>query len=117
MRNADAHSNGGGETKAILTGEASPEEIKAWKATYKQGIYQVVNGNYVAYFQNPTRIHMNISMSQAKAEAALDMYEMLAKLTKIGGAEELLTDDEMFYGLTADLKVKMDGKRGVLKNL
>ena len=116
IRNADAHNNGG-ETRALLIGVASEEQIKEWKEKYKGGIYCVENSGYIAYFQNPTRQHMNIAMSKASADAALDMYEMLAKLTKIGGAEEILTDDAMFFGLTSDLKTKMDGKRGILKNL
>ena len=116
IRTADADGGGGGTT-ALLIGEASPEQIKEWKEKYKGGIYQVANGGYVAYFQNPNRIHVNIAMSKSNNDAAFDMYETLAKLTKIGGSEELLTNDEFFYDLTLHLKTKIEGKKGQLKNL
>ena len=99
-----------------LKGQATPEQIAAWKEQFKN-IYSIEVEGYVGYFQNPNRKHMNAAMSKANPDAALDMYEFLAKLTKIGGAEELISDDELFFGLTQHLKTKMDGKKGQLVNL
>jgi hypothetical protein len=100
-----------------LIGQLTVDQIAELKTKYKAGIYAVIIDGHIGYFQNPNRIHMNISMSKASADAALDMYEMLAKLTMIGGSEVLLTDDAMFFGLTQHLKTKMDGKKGQLVNL
>ena len=110
---ADAPTSG----KAILIGVATPEEIKDWKAKYNGKAYSLEVDGHIAYFRNPNRTDMNISMSKASIEAPLDMYEMLAKLTKIGGSEDVLTDDDMFFGITQQLKVKMDGKKAILVNL
>ena len=101
----------------VLIGVASEEQIKEWKEKYKEGIYGVVSDGHIAYFRNPNRTDMNIAMSKASSDAALDMYEQFAKITKIGGSEELLTNDTMFLGLLFHFKNKMDGKKGQLVNL
>lgn len=107
----------GGGVKALLVGEATAEEIAAWKVAYKGKVYALQVDGHIAYFKNPNRTDMNIAMSKATMDSPLDMYETLAKLTKIGGSEEVLTDDDMFYGITQQLKAKMDGKKAVLVNL
>lgn len=35
----------------ILTGQASPEQIAAWKKQYTQGIYALVVDGHIAYFK------------------------------------------------------------------
>jgi hypothetical protein len=121
IRNHDAHTDGGGGaallTEAKLIGQATEAQITEWKEKYKGKIYGLQVDGHIAYFQNPSRVQMNIAMSKASTDTALDMYEMLAKLTKIGGSEAVLTDDEMFYGIGKQLKAKMDGKQAVLVNL
>ncbi len=56
-------------------------------------------------------------MSKADREKALDIFEELANVTFIGGSEEILRDDQMFIGVSQELKAKLDGKRAKLVNL
>ncbi|MDR3681546.1 MAG: hypothetical protein P4L41_16380 [Flavipsychrobacter sp.] len=100
-----------------LTGQATPEQIHQWKSQYKQGIYAIEVDDHIAYFKNPNRHEMNCAMSKASAEAALDMYDELAKRTLIGGSEEVLDDDQKFFGVVQQIKVKMEGKKATLVNL
>lgn len=100
-----------------LIGQQSNEQIQKWKQQYKQGIYSIEAGGHIAYFKNPNRHEMNCTMSKASMDAALDMYEELAKLTFIGGSEALLNEDQLFFGLAQQIKVKMEGKKATLVNL
>lgn len=100
-----------------LNGQATPEQIQEWKNKYKQGIYAVEVDGHIAYFKNPSRHEMNCAMSKASVDAALDMYDELTQRTFIGGSEEVLNDDQMFFGLVQQVKVKMEGKKATLVNL
>lgn len=104
-------------TSKILVGQQSDDQIQSWKQQYKQGIYAIVVDDHIGYFKNPNRQEMNCAMSKASSDAALDMYEELARLTFISGSEEVINDDQMFFGLVQQIKVKMDGKKAKLVNL
>ncbi len=100
-----------------LIGQQTDEQVQKWKQQNKQGIYSIEADGHIAYFKNPNRHEMNCTMSKASLDAALNMYEELAKLTFLGGSEELLNDDQMFFGLVQQIKVKMEGKKATLVNL
>ena len=106
-------------TKAIneLKGQATEAQIAEWKVKYKYGIYAIEVGGHIAYFKNPGRNELNCAMSKADRDRALDIFEELANVTFIGGSEELLSDDQMFIGVSQELKVKLDGKKATLVNL
>ncbi len=100
-----------------LIGQATPEQIEAWKKQYTGGIYGVAVDGYIGYFKNPSRKELNYAMSKADKDAALEMFEQLAEVTFIGGSEAVIKNDELFLGLVQELKVKMDGKKAQLVNL
>jgi hypothetical protein len=97
--------------------QATSEQIAKWKAEHPQGIYSYEVEDRVIYFCNPTRKHINAVLSKANADAPLDMFERLAKMTKLGGDDTILTNDELFKGLVETLRKKMDGKKGEVVNL
>lgn len=100
-----------------LIGQVTFEQVQEWKQLYKQGIYAIETDGHIAYFKNPNRHEMNCAMSKASADAALDMYDELAKRTLIGGSEDVLNDDQKFFGVVQQIKVKMEGKKATLVNL
>lgn len=100
-----------------LTGQASDAQIAEWKAKYKYGIYAVEVEGHIGYFKNPGRNELNCAMSKADKDKALDIFEELANVTFIGGSEEILRDDQMFIGVSQELKSKLDGKKARLVNL
>ena len=104
------------ETKA-LTGQATDEQVSEWKAKYKYGIYAIEVDGHIAYFKNPGRNELNCAMSKADRDKALDIFEELATITFLGGSDEVLKDDQMFIGVSQELKVKLDGKKAKLVNL
>jgi len=100
-----------------LTGQATDAQIAEWKAKYKYGIYAIEVDGYVAYFKNPGRNELNCAMSKVDRDRALDIFEELANITFIGGSNEILKDDQMFIGVSQELKVKLEGKKATLVNL
>jgi hypothetical protein len=100
-----------------LKGQATDAQITEWKAKHKYGIYAVEVDGHIAYFKNPGRNELNCAMSKADRDKALDIFEELANITFIGGSEEVLKDDQMFIGVSQELKVKLDGKKAKLVNL
>ncbi len=100
-----------------LIGQATDAQIAEWKAKHKYGIYAVEVDGHVGYFKNPGRNELNCAMSKADRDKALDIFEELANITFIGGSEDILKDDQMFIGVSQELKVKLDGKKAKLVNL
>ena len=100
-----------------LVGVASDGQIAEWKAKHKYGIYAIEVDGHIGYFKNPGRNELNCAMSKADRDKALDVFEELAAITFIGGSEEILKDDQMFIGVSQELKVKLDGKKAKLVNL
>ncbi len=100
-----------------LTGQQTDEQVNTWKQQYKQGIYAIEVDGHVGYFKNPNRNEMNCALSKASSGLALDMYEELARLTFLGGSEEVINDDQKFFGLVQQIRSKMDGKKAKLVNL
>ena len=100
-----------------LTGQVNDEQIREWKTRNKYGIYAVTIDDHIAYFKNPNRQEINCALSKADRENALSVFEMLASVTFLGGSDEILKDDQMFIGLSNEIKIKLDGKKGNLVNL
>jgi hypothetical protein len=103
--------------QSLPTGQATQEQITAWKQQHKNGIYAVAAEGHIAYFKNPGRQELNCAMSKADRDRALDVFEELAAITFIGGSRALLDDDQLFIGLCQELKVKLEGKKALLVNL
>ncbi len=103
--------------ETLLTGQVTDEQIKEWKAKHKYGVYAVTIDDHIAYFKNPNRLDINCALSKADKENALSIFETLASITFLGGSENLLTDDQMFIGLSNEIKIKLDGKKANLVNL
>jgi hypothetical protein len=101
----------------LLKGQASEAQLAEWKGKYKYGIYAIEVDGHIAYFKNPGRSELNCAMSKADRDKALDIFEELASVTFIGGSEEILKDDQMFIGVSQELKVKLEGKKAKLVNL
>lgn len=102
---------------SVLIGQATDEQVQEWKARHKYGIYAVTIDGHIGYFKNPNRQEINCALSKADKENALAVFEMLASVTFLGGSNELLTDDQMFIGLSNEIKSKLDGKKASLVNL
>jgi len=91
------------ETNALI-GQVTDAQVAEWKAKHKYGIYAIEVEGHIAYFKNPGRNELNCAMSKADRDKALDIFEELASITFIGGSDEILKDDQMFIGVSQELR-------------
>lgn len=96
---------------ATLIGEATEEQINAWKAANPNGIYGIKKDGHICYLKDPSRAEMNCAMSKASADAAFDMFEELADLIWLGGSEEMKKNDKMFRYLVKQLREIIEGEK------
>ena len=104
-----------------LIGQATPEKIQEWKNDAKNadGIYSLTNAGktHIAYFKYPNRGEVNAALATANADTALDMYEVFANDTFIGGSEEMLEKESFFLGVVQHMKTVMEGEKMEAVNL
>lgn len=100
-----------------LIGQMSDDEIKVLKAANPLGIYALVGGGHIGYFKCGDRHDVNQAMAKADTNAALDMYQVYAELTHIGGSAELLTNDRLFKGVAHAIRKDMEGEKFEVVNL
>lgn len=99
-------------------GEVPKSQIDTWKAQYKQGIYALVSEDgHIGYFKNPQFNEVNASLAQQTDDDTLIVYTSCARMTYIGGSEEMLNDERKLLGVAQEIKEKMKGVRMTLLNL
>jgi hypothetical protein len=105
--------------EATHKGQVTEEQINEWKAQYPRGIFRIVSedDNHVGYFRNPYRGDVNLALAQANAKKPLAVVEEFGKALWLGGSEAILNDDDVWLGVTAPLRAKMNGVNAVLENL
>ncbi|MBA3830139.1 MAG: hypothetical protein H0X33_14460 [Taibaiella sp.] len=102
----------------LLKGEATPEEIAGWKKLYPQGIYSIiVGGKSVLYFKKPGRSELNYANSKRNPDEEFDYYEAICFVTCIGGAKDLLNDEQSFLGIVLRMHTLSIGEPTELVNL
>ncbi len=77
-----------------LIGQATPEQIEAWKKEHGE-IFQVVVEDHLAYFKKPGRKILAYA-SKALQESSIQYVEELLDNTFVGGSKEVLTNDDYF---------------------
>jgi hypothetical protein len=103
--------------KTPLTGLATPEQLKKWKAENPAGIYGVECDGHIAYFREPTRQDVNAALSCASDNEPLAAIGKFMELTMIGGSGDVKTNDLLWLGVGQEVKHKMRGKEATLVNL
>lgn len=104
-------------SKEQLIGQASEEQVAAWKKECPDGIYAIKFKEHIAYFKNPNRHEVNCTLAKADPEKVTAMYEELAELTYLGGSREVFDNDQKLLGYMNQVKVKLEGEKAELVNL
>lgn len=81
-------------SKPKLVGEATKEQIEAWKKKYKE-VKGVICEGHIAYFRKPDRAIMSCS-SAALENGAWQYGEELYRNCKLGGSPLFDTDDDFY---------------------
>jgi len=102
--------------KAIkLIGEATAEQIKAWKEKYKT-IYAIEVKGHVCYVKAVDRLILSLVMSVVSANP-LEANETIFNNCWLGGSEDIKTDDELYCSAIMKMGELIDLKSATLKKL
>jgi len=102
---------------APLTGQATDEQIAAWKKANPQGIYSLTSGNSILYFKRPSWEEVDCAMSKVDKEHPLAMGEELVELTLLGGDENALQDVPTRLSIHTAVIDQIESKKATLVNL
>ena len=94
---------------------ATEQQITQWKAQYKD-IYQIEVDCSVCYLKKPDRATMKAITSIGMTDP-IRSNEVLLENCWLGGDENIKTDDEKFFGVSAKLADILEMKQAELKKL
>lgn len=103
------------DEKKILTGEASPEQVNAWKQQHGDVYIVKVEGS-AGYLRKPDRDTMKAVASIGSSDP-VRANEVLLENCWLGGDESIKTDDAKFFGVSATLAELVEVKAAELKKL
>ena len=98
-----------------LVGQATPEQIEAWKKQYGD-VYTVVVDGSIGYLKKPSRKALGYA-SFASKNNPLNFNEAILNDCWLGGDESIKTDDAKFLGASAVLTQLIEVKEAELKKL
>ena len=87
--------------KEKLTGQATDEQIEAWKKEHGD-IFKLAAGNSVCYLKKPTRKILGYAGTGGK-NSPLKFNEILLEHCWLGGDEKIKTDDTLFLSASGKL--------------
>lgn len=99
-------------------GQATPEQIDAWKKQYTLGIFGVEKAGRIAYFKKPSFKEIDYYHSMAtRSESISDGWRALADTLYIGGDKELVESPLYLPTVSKYIQEGMAGEEAKLVNL
>lgn len=99
-----------------LVGQATPEQIEAWKREHGD-VYAITVDDGVLYVRKPKRRDLSYASSASAKKGGLDYIEAVMKNCKLGGDDSIITDDAKFMGASGQMATLIDIKEAELKKL
>lgn len=104
------------EKENKLVGQATPEQIEAWKKQYGEVFAIEVDGS-VMYVRKPSRRELSFASAAAAKKSGLEYMESIMKNCKLGGDESIITEDAKFMGASAQMATLIEVKEAQIKKL
>ena len=101
--------------KQNYTGQATKEEIDAWKKKHGK-IFAIIVGGHICYLRKPSRSELSYAATVSQNNT-LKGNEVLMKAMWLGGSQDIQTEDELFFGASAKLAEVIQVKEAELVNL
>jgi len=98
-----------------MVGQATPEQIEAWKKKHGD-IFAVRCDGHVAYLKKPSRKALSYASVAGKTDS-IKFNETLLKECFIGGSDAIMTDDSLFLGVSSVLADIIEVKEAELEKL
>lgn len=99
----------------ILIGQATPEQIEAWKTKYGK-MWAIIVCGHICYLRKPDRKVLGYA-SIAGKNNPLKFNEVILTNCFVGGSEAIKTDDDLFLGASSKLTEIIEVKEAELVNL
>lgn len=99
-----------------LKGQATPEQIEAWKKQYGEVVEAKAEG-HVAYFKKPTRPQLSYAMSLENQGKTLEMVEHVLKSCYLSGSDVFLKNTDYMLGAAGVVERLVSVKQVEIKNL
>lgn len=96
-------------------GQATPEQIEAWKAQYGT-VKEIEIDGHVCYLRLPDRKILGMA-SALGSNDPIKFNELLLANCWLGGSEAIKTNDELFLGVSQVLGELVTFKAAKIKNL
>lgn len=103
------------EKEEKLVGQATPEQIEAWKRQHGDIFAATVDGS-ICYLKRPSRKALGYA-SFASKQNPLNFNEAILNDCWLGGDETIRTDDAKFLGISGVLAEIIEVKEAELKKL
>lgn len=100
---------------ANLIGQASPDQIQAWKKEHGR-IFKIEVDGHVGYFKTPDRKILGFAAVTGDKDP-IKYNEAVMNNCFIGGSEAIKTDDSLFLGASAKLGELIQIKEATLEEL
>lgn len=91
----------------------TPEDIQGWKEKYN-GVYVVTLDDAKCYIRKPSRKDIAYA---SKIQDHIKRQEVLADACFLGGDDEFLTDDDMFFSLSNTIDELIQIKKAEIEKL
>lgn len=98
-----------------LIGQATPEQIEAWKKEHGK-VWAIIVDGHICYLKKPNRKTLGYA-SVAGKDNPLKFNEVIMNNCFIGGSEAIKTDDELFLAASSKLVDLIQVKEAELVNL
>jgi hypothetical protein len=102
-------------TKTMLIGEATADQIAAWKKEHKE-VFSITVENHVGYFKKPNRTVIAIASSKVK-DNPMGYIETILENTFIGGSREIVENDDFFLAAMTTAEKMIEIKTAELVKL
>lgn len=90
-------------------------QIATWKKKHGE-VFEIRVKGKKGYFRTPDRATLSLVLANANKDP-LRATEIVAKNSFLGGDEELLSDDSLFFSVSSKLHELMQFKEATLKKL
>ena len=103
------------EKEEKLVGQATPEQIEAWKRQHGD-VYAITVDDGICYLKKPSRKALGYA-SFASKNNPINFNEVILNDCWLGGDESIRTDDAKFLGISGVIAEIIEVKEAELKKL
>lgn len=100
-----------------LIGQATPEQIAAWKAAHPSGVFEYQVENRICYLRSVDRDTYALAAAKVRDSGPAKFNDVVVERIWLGGDSTIRDNDAYWFGLVEFIDELMAKKKGSLKQL